>query len=56
MSRTMWILLALIAALQLRRYGPKTYRPPLTLNAKNLVEQMLTGMCTPRSTVETTTS
>ena len=59
MSRTMWILFALIAALSIAtiwRDSQNLPAPAYTKCKESLVEQMLTGSCTSRSTVETTAS
>ncbi len=57
MSRTMWILLALIAALSVAtmwRDSQKLPAPSYTLCKESLAKQMLTGKCELRTKVETT--
>lgn len=59
MSRTMWILLALIAALSIAmiwRDSQNLPAPSHTLCKESLVKQVFTGSCTLRSTGETTAS
>ena len=59
MSRTMWILVALIAALSIAyiwRDSQGMHAPSYTLCKESLVTQIFTGSCTLRFKGETTAS